>query len=99
MDNLSKDEKLQITWVRCSPNNVIPFERLVSKYGAAEKCTYSEENFRPTCYWETKGIFVYLSDDKKFVLNVEYVPTEAEQNSALGIKKNESELPNSELSK
>lgn len=76
MINKPQDERLTLDWVRWIPINSIPFERLTTRYGKAEKCDYLEENFIPYCSWESKGVLATLSNDKKNVIYIEYSFTE-----------------------
>ena len=69
---LPLEEKLTLDWVRFVPTAEIPYERLVSRYGKAEKCDYDQNTFKPYCSWLSKGITVSLSDNKKMVDTVEY---------------------------
>ncbi len=95
-DDLGKDEKLALIWVRWVPDEAVPFDRLKSRYGNAEKCSYNEENFTPTCTWDSKALSVNLSDDKKLVFSIDYNFTQAELTSTSGIKNQETDLPKSE---
>ncbi len=70
--SLPLEERLKLEWVRFVPTVEIPYERLVSRYGKAEKCDYDPSTFKPYCSWLSKGITVSLSDDKKMVETVEY---------------------------
>lgn len=75
MANRPIEEKLTLDWVRFLPISRIPFERLKTKYGKAEKCSYFDENFTPYCSWDSKGVLVSLTDDKKYVNYIEYTFT------------------------
>lgn len=69
---LPLDERFTLDWVRFVPDLRIPYERLESRYGKAEKCDYLPETFAPFCSWESKGVLVNLTDDKKLVNSIEY---------------------------
>jgi hypothetical protein len=75
---LPLEERLTLDWVRYVPMTPIPYERLLSRYGKPEKCDSNLEDFRPYCSWESKGVLINLSDDKKLVTNIEYTFTEKE---------------------
>ena len=72
------EDRLTLRWVRFVPTAEIPYERLVSRYGKAEKCDYDPETFKPYCSWSTKGVTVSLNDNKKMVETVEYTFTSEE---------------------
>ena len=72
---LPLDERLVLDWVRFVPYIQIPYERLISRYGKPEKCGSNAEDFTPYCSWESKGVSINLSDDKKLVANIEYTFT------------------------
>lgn len=69
------DERVTLDWLRWIPDSNIPFERIESRYGKPEACGYDEATFVPYCSWESKGIQVYLSDNKKTVSYIEYLTT------------------------
>lgn len=75
---LPVDERLTLDWVRFVPYMQIPYERLISRYGKPEKCGSNTEDFTPYCSWESKGVLINLSDDKKLVANIEYTFTDEE---------------------
>ena len=75
---LPVDERLTLDWVRFVPDIQIPYERLISRYGKPEKCDSNPENFTPYCSWESKGVYISLSDDKKLVTSIEYQFTDEE---------------------
>ena len=72
---LPVDERLTLDWVRFVPDIQIPYERLISRYGKPEKCGSNAEDFTPYCSWESKGVSINLSDDKKLVTDIEYTFT------------------------
>lgn len=78
----SDAEALVINWVRWIPDNLIPLQRLVSKYGRPEKSAFSDENYEPYRNWEKKGVTAYLSDDEKFVKRIDFSYTRDEQRKA-----------------
>lgn len=85
MINKTQDERLTLDWLRWIPINTIPFERLTTRYGKAEKCDYLEENFIPYCSWESKGVLASLSNDNKNVHYIEYSFTVKDLNKKFGI--------------
>lgn len=74
--SLPLDEKLTLNWLRWLPAEILPFDRLVNRYGNPEKCGYNDESFQPFCDWISRAIRANLSDDKKQVLSIEFSFTE-----------------------
>jgi hypothetical protein len=62
------ESALTISWVRWIPPSPIPLERYRSKYGAPDKCGFSDVDLTPYCTWTQRGLFATLSDDKKSVM-------------------------------
>ena len=85
--NAPLDERLTLDWVRWLPPSPVPYERLVSKYGAAEKCDYKADTFEPYCAWTTRGIFAVLDDKKIGVTSIEFTFTADEWGKVFGIPK------------
>ena len=83
--SLPLDEKLTLKWLRWLPAEILPFDRLVSRYGNPEKCGFNEENFQPFCDWISRAIRANLSDDKKQVLSIEFSFTEDDFLKSWGI--------------
>lgn len=79
------EDRLSLDWVRWVPLETIPIERLESRYGKPEKCDYDEDTFTPYCEWASKGLSVSLTDNKKFVMFIEYSFTEADWDAKWGI--------------
>jgi len=69
---LPLEDRLSLDWVRYLPMTPIPYERLLSRYGKPDNCDSNPEDFRPQCVWESKGVLINLSDDKKLVTNIDY---------------------------
>jgi hypothetical protein len=69
------EERFSLDWVRFVPYEQIPYERLISRYGKPEKCDSRADDFMPYCSWDSKGVQIHLSDDKKLVLAIEYTFT------------------------
>lgn len=80
------DEKFTLDWLRWVPIKAIPIERLISRYGDNYKCGFSEEDFKPYCSWDSKGVYANTSDNKKHVFNIEYYPTVEEIKKHLGLE-------------
>lgn len=75
---LPLEERFSLSWVRFVPYIQIPYERLISRYGKPEKCDSTTDDFTPYCSWESKGVQINLSDDKKLVQSIEYTFTNEE---------------------
>lgn len=75
----SSDDSMFVEWVRYVPENYIPIERLISKYGPAEKSGFAEDDFSPFRRWESKGVFATLTDNQKYVKLIDYIFTEKER--------------------
>ncbi|MFZ6747281.1 hypothetical protein ACO0LC_29065, partial [Undibacterium sp. JH2W] len=69
------------------PSIPIPLQRVISKYGKSEKSGFRDDNFQPYLSWAKKGIYATLSDDEKFVIDIQFSPTEEERNIAFSKKK------------
>lgn len=69
--NEDDDKVLTVEWVRWSPDNPIPLQRFITKYGKPEKSGFDDSSMVPYKEWE-RGITVYLSDDGKMVLLIQY---------------------------
>jgi hypothetical protein len=78
----SDDAALTVDWVRWVPDYPIPLQRFVSRYGPPEKNGYAEGNMRPFRDWISKGVTVYLTDDEKQVMRVDYSFTREEYRQA-----------------
>lgn len=76
---ITNDSSKSTEWVRFIPDYPIPVERLISKYGLAEKTGYREDDFQPYKSWPSKGVHVTLSDDSKKVLQIDYTFTQKER--------------------
>jgi hypothetical protein len=82
----SDEEALRVEWVRWVPDEPIPLQRFISKYGKPDKQGFSDENMEPYMTWTTKGIMVVLSDNEKAVLKVDYEFTKDERRQAYKAK-------------
>lgn len=80
--NESDEEALTVEWVRWVPEQYIPLERYISKYGKPDKSGYSDDDMKPYKEWTSKGILVILSDDGKYVGRVDFAFTVAERRQA-----------------
>lgn len=78
----SDDEAITVSWVRWVPNEPIPVQRFVSKYGPPEKSGFADEDYQPYRHWEKKGVSAYLSDNEKDVVRVDFSFTIDEYRSA-----------------
>lgn len=76
---IPSDETATVEWVRYIPNNTIPLERIITKYGKIESSGFSETDFRPYKKWDSKGVFASLSDNGKEVVMLDFYFTEAEK--------------------
>jgi hypothetical protein len=76
--NENDDDALVIKWIRWVPAAPIPIARYIGKFGAPTKTAFKDDTMEPYSTWTTKGLSVTLSDDQKFVMNVEYSFTSAE---------------------
>lgn len=79
------DEKYTIHWLRWVPDDPIPIERLISKFGKPDVYDFQEEDFQPYAQWLKRGLLTTLSDDKKRVFTIQYTFTDEDYNRALGI--------------
>jgi hypothetical protein len=84
--NEGDDEALVINWIRWVPTAPIPIARYVAKFGAPTKTAFKDDTMQPYSTWIAKGLSVTLSDDQKFVINVEYSFTPAEQQAGCRLK-------------
>lgn len=75
----STDEALSVRWVRWVPESQIPIQRYISKYGKPDKTGFKDSDMQPYASWTKKGIFANLSDNEKFVNNVEFDFTKQEK--------------------
>ena len=66
------DDSISVSWVRWIPHKPIPSENIINKYGKDFKSDYSNDDFQPYISWETKGVTVYLSNDKTEVYRVDF---------------------------
>jgi hypothetical protein len=69
------DEAYDIEWVRWVPDNPIPVARYIEKFGRPSKIGFKDDTMEPFNEWESRKMQATLSDDKKFVLAVEYLFT------------------------
>ncbi|WP_143450316.1 hypothetical protein [Janthinobacterium sp. BJB446] len=76
------DNALAISWIRWVPDSPIPLQRYISKYGKPEKTGFGDSDMRPYASWPKKNIHANLSDDEKFVNNVEFGFTKQEKIAA-----------------
>ncbi|MGF6116360.1 hypothetical protein ABIE30_000972 [Janthinobacterium lividum] len=76
------DNALAISWIRWVPDSPIPLQRYISKYGKPEKTGFADSDMRPYASWPKKNIHANLSDDEKFVNNVEFGFTKQEKIAA-----------------
>lgn len=77
--NESDDDALVISWIRWVPAAPIPIARYRAKFGAPTKTAFKDDTMQPYSVWMGKGLSATLSDDQKFVVNVEYSFTPAER--------------------
>ncbi len=77
----SDEDSLTVFSVRWVPDDVIPVQRLITKYGKDSKTAFDGE-YRPYREWESKGVTANLSDDEKFVRSIEYSFTKSEKRQA-----------------
>lgn len=82
----STDDALSIRWLRWIPESPIPIQRYISKYGKPEKTGFSDSDMRPYASWPKKNIHANLSDDEKFVYNVEFGFTKQEKIDACHVR-------------
>lgn len=80
------ENRLSLDWVRWIPHEIIPLERLESRYGKPEKCDYDEESFAPYCEWKSKGVYAALVDNKKYVNFIDYNFTDSDWETKWGIQ-------------
>lgn len=82
----STDDALTIRWLRWVPESPIPMQRYISKYGKPEKTGFGDRDMRPYASWPKKNIIANLSDDEKFVNNVEFGFTKQEKIDACHVR-------------
>lgn len=80
----SVENRLALDWVRWIPEAAIPLQRLISKYGPAEKCDYKEDSFQPYCNWSSRGISASLTDKKDSVNMIDFFFTQADWAVVMG---------------
>lgn len=80
--NEPDDKAISVEWVRWVPDAPIPLARFISKYGKSYKSGFDDDDLQPYRVWEEKGLIVYLSDDEKNVVRVDYQFTRAEHRAA-----------------
>jgi hypothetical protein len=73
---------LSTSWVRWVPDNPIPLQRYISKYGEPTKIDFENDTLVPYAYWEKNALNATLTDDKKMVTMVSSAFTRAEQREA-----------------
>ena len=78
----SDDEALSVSWVRWVPDTMIPLDRFILKYGAAEESGFDDQDMSPYKAWTKRGLTAYLSDNGKYVIRVDYEFTITEQRKA-----------------
>lgn len=83
----SDAEALSIRWVRWIPNNRLPLEHLVSKYGPPEKSVFPAESYGLSRSWERAGVTAYLSNDEKYVKRIDFSFTKGDRRQAYVQKK------------
>jgi hypothetical protein len=76
------NEALSTKWVRWVPENPIPLQRYISKYGEPTKIDFENDTLVPFAYWEKNELTASLTDDKKMVTMVSSSFTRAEQREA-----------------
>ena len=82
----SDEEAFTVEWVRWVPDDPIPLQRFISKYGQPEKSGFSDDDLQPYRLWVSKGLAAYLSDGETFVLRVDYEFTPEEMGQAYEAK-------------
>lgn len=84
----SDDEAISVNWVRWVPDIPFPLQRLIAKYGVPEKKGFSNDDFQPYREWKKIGLYVYLSDDEKYVQRIDFSFTKEEYKKAYKKKYN-----------
>ena len=90
-EKLSQEENedaLSVNWVRWMPEQPIPLQRFIQKYGNPSKSAFDDQDLTPYKSWVNRGISAYLSNNEKYVLRVDYSFTVAEQRIAWKTKHN-----------
>jgi hypothetical protein len=72
------DDSIQVEWVRWIPDEPLPLQRLVAKYGPPSEKGFGEDDFRPYRAWSDRGILANLTDDEKHVDMMEFSFTRAD---------------------
>ncbi len=80
--NARDDLMLEVLWVRWVPDDPLPVQRLITKYGKPNKAGFSEDDFQPYKRWTAKGITASLSDDGEKVLFIDFNFTRKELRDA-----------------
>lgn len=78
----SDNQALSTNWVRWVPDNPIPLQRYISKYGEPTKIDFENDTLVPYALWEKNALTGVLSDDKKMVNMVSSYFTKAELREA-----------------
>lgn len=76
------DDSVSVEWVRWVPDQPVPLQRFISKYGAPDEKGFADEDLQPYRDWTTKGLTVFLTDDEKQVVRVDFSFTVADECAA-----------------
>jgi hypothetical protein len=82
LSNQSDEEAMSVSWVRWVPSTRIPLKRLILKYGKPEHSGFSDVDYQPYRSWDKKGVTASLSDDEKYVDQIDFDFTREEYRKA-----------------
>ncbi|MDM4769539.1 hypothetical protein [Solimonas sp. SE-A11] len=78
----ASEKSITVDWVRWIPDQPIPLQRFIVKYGQPERSDFFDENLQPYKEWTKRGLMAVLADDGKHVIRVDYSFTRAEMHKA-----------------
>ena len=76
------DDSISVEWVRWVPDQAVPLQRFVSKYGTPNEKGFADEDLQPYRQWTAKGLTAFLTDDEKLVSRVDFSFTIADECAA-----------------
>jgi hypothetical protein len=65
------DDSVSVDWVRWVPDEPIPLQRFISKYGPPEEKGFLDDDLQPYREWK-RGLMTLLTDDEKSVVRVDF---------------------------
>jgi len=68
-------------WVRWIPDSPLPVQRLITRFGKADKKGFDANDFKPYLFWSGRRITANLTDDEKQAMFIDFQFTELEANS------------------